>query len=264
MEITIAGPALAAAAWPVRTKIPVPMIAPTPSVVSCPGPRTRFSVASPWPDCSRSICSMDFVAKMDMPKTVADPDRRSIERSFKRCEEELKFLLRPSPDAGSCRSRAICSRREGGHSMRVPSSRIFAILSLAFLGLTPAAAHADPILVTGGLVGLLGPGAEPASAQLFGDGLRLSGDGHGGATGPLELQPGEVGRVHGSFNFSAPHPFNVTVDGAQYVAFLIGGLEFTSSSFALPTPTFLPGSGTGALEYQVPFTMTGRVQGFTQ
>jgi len=148
--------------------------------------------------------------------------------------------------------------------MRVPSSRIFAILSLAFLGLTPAAAHADPILVTGGLVGLLGPGAEPASAQLFGDGLRLSGDGHGGATGPLELQPGEVGRVHGSFNFSAPHPFNVTVDGAQYVAFLIGGLEFTSSSFALPTPTFLPGSGTGALEYQVPFTMTGRVQGFTQ
>jgi len=147
--------------------------------------------------------------------------------------------------------------------MRVPSSRIFAILSLAFLGFTPAAAHADPILVTGGSIGLLGPGPDPAGASLFGDGLRLGGDGHGGATGPIGSQPGDVGQVSGSFNFSAPHPFNVTVNGTNYNAFLVGGLNFTSSPFTLPEPTPVSGGGF-SFQYQVPFTMTGRVQGFTQ
>src|SRR5690606_6456944 len=46
-EIMIAGPASSAAARPVTTKIPAPIIAPTPSDVSETGPSTRFSRCSP-------------------------------------------------------------------------------------------------------------------------------------------------------------------------------------------------------------------------
>src|SRR3954468_20886469 len=42
-ERTIAGPAYCAAALPVRTKIPAPMMAPMPSVVRLSGPRARLS-----------------------------------------------------------------------------------------------------------------------------------------------------------------------------------------------------------------------------
>ena len=72
----MAGPALAAAACPVRTKMPVPMMAPTPSMMSCVGPEDPLRPPSPCPSCSALICSIDLVAKMDMPQTVADPGRR--------------------------------------------------------------------------------------------------------------------------------------------------------------------------------------------
>src|SRR5450755_3652190 len=42
-----AGPAWSAAAWPVSTKIPAPMMAPMPSVMRLTGPRERLSVFSP-------------------------------------------------------------------------------------------------------------------------------------------------------------------------------------------------------------------------
>src|SRR2546427_6014390 len=42
-----AGPAWLAAAWPVSTKIPAPITAPTPSRMRCLAVRVRFSVASP-------------------------------------------------------------------------------------------------------------------------------------------------------------------------------------------------------------------------
>ena len=43
IDNTTAGPACAAAAWPVRTKMPVPMMAPMPSRVRSIGPSTRFN-----------------------------------------------------------------------------------------------------------------------------------------------------------------------------------------------------------------------------
>jgi hypothetical protein len=46
-ESTSAGPVRSWAAWPVRTKMPVPMTAPTPRLVSCSGPRQRRSLFSP-------------------------------------------------------------------------------------------------------------------------------------------------------------------------------------------------------------------------
>jgi hypothetical protein len=67
----MAGPALAAAACPVRTKMPVPMMAPTPSMINCAGPRTRLRTASPSPVCSRVMASIDLVAKMDMSATLS-------------------------------------------------------------------------------------------------------------------------------------------------------------------------------------------------
>ena len=47
-ESISAGPALSCAASPVRTKIPVPMIAPTPRLVRPTGPSTRRRRFSPF------------------------------------------------------------------------------------------------------------------------------------------------------------------------------------------------------------------------
>ena len=43
----MAGPAWAAAAWPVRTKMPVPMMAPMPSVGQIERPEHALELASP-------------------------------------------------------------------------------------------------------------------------------------------------------------------------------------------------------------------------
>src|SRR5436190_278127 len=62
----MAGPACCAAASPVSTKMPVPMMAPMPSVTRLIGPRTRLSECSPLTAASAFSCSIDFVAKIDM------------------------------------------------------------------------------------------------------------------------------------------------------------------------------------------------------
>ncbi len=62
IDRTMAGPACIAAACPVSTKMPVPMMAPMPSIVRSTGPRTRLSVASPRRAFSSSI---DLVANQD-------------------------------------------------------------------------------------------------------------------------------------------------------------------------------------------------------
>ncbi len=56
----MAGPALAEATWPVRTKMPAPMMAPTPRLIRLMGPSERFSsllAASFW------MLAMDFFRK---------------------------------------------------------------------------------------------------------------------------------------------------------------------------------------------------------
>ncbi len=44
----MAGPALAAAAWPVRTKMPAPMMAPTPRATMLKAESVRFRGTPPW------------------------------------------------------------------------------------------------------------------------------------------------------------------------------------------------------------------------
>src|SRR5215475_3898042 len=56
-----AGPAVLCAAAPVATKIPAPMIAPTPRLVSCTGPSTRLSLCSPFISSKRR--ESGFLAK---------------------------------------------------------------------------------------------------------------------------------------------------------------------------------------------------------
>src|SRR5436190_3095240 len=62
----MAGPVCEAAASPVSTKMPVPMMAPTPKVTRLTGPSTRLRLCSPaWP-ASAFSCSMGLVANIDI------------------------------------------------------------------------------------------------------------------------------------------------------------------------------------------------------
>src|SRR5215475_13072655 len=66
IEMTIAGPDFVAAAWPVNTKMPVPIIAPMPRVTRLTGPNARFKVCSPVAAASALILSIDLVANNDI------------------------------------------------------------------------------------------------------------------------------------------------------------------------------------------------------
>ena len=59
-EIMMPGPAKFAAARPVRTKMPVPMMQPMPSRTRLSAPRLRLR--SPWA-CSACICATDLRMK---------------------------------------------------------------------------------------------------------------------------------------------------------------------------------------------------------
>src|SRR5207244_4920917 len=73
MESGTAGPAYSAAATPVSTKIPAPMIAPTPSAVRWSGPRVRLSERSDSTSASARSTAMDLVANRVMPPICAFP-----------------------------------------------------------------------------------------------------------------------------------------------------------------------------------------------
>src|SRR5215470_7917356 len=63
----IAGPAYCAAADPVKTKMPAPMIAPIPKVTRLIGPSARFRLCSPDSPASFVSTSSDFVANKGLP-----------------------------------------------------------------------------------------------------------------------------------------------------------------------------------------------------
>src|SRR5207253_3982124 len=63
----IAGPANCAAACPVMTKIPAPMMAPIPNVTRLIGPRARFRQCSPDSPASFISVSIGFVANKGLP-----------------------------------------------------------------------------------------------------------------------------------------------------------------------------------------------------
>ena len=66
------GPAYCAAARPVSTKMPAPMMSPMPSITRRPGPSTRFSECAWAPEASAASDSIDLVvvseARQDMSR----------------------------------------------------------------------------------------------------------------------------------------------------------------------------------------------------
>ena len=77
----MAGPAFAAAAWPVSTKMPVPMIAPMPSAMRFTGPSTRRSPCRLPPTRERAP-SIDLVRNSDMAASVAARRARLYSATF--------------------------------------------------------------------------------------------------------------------------------------------------------------------------------------
>src|SRR5436305_13149329 len=71
-----AGPVLSWAAMPVSTKMPVPMMAPTPRAESWTGPRTRRSRFSPFISSRRS--ARGFLAKRGLAMGLSGPPEREL------------------------------------------------------------------------------------------------------------------------------------------------------------------------------------------
>src|SRR3954468_4320095 len=142
--------------------------------------------------------------------------------------------------------------------MRVFHSLVSTPVFAFFVGLVPAVAHGDPITVTGGSAS--GSIAfDPSLVTLFGDGLRITGEGASRTSGGPGVV-GTTGNLDGVFDFfpiSGPIP--QTVNGVTYSALLDGNLTFTSERFVVQPPA----DGATEVTFRVPFTMTGSIQGFT-
>ena len=93
-ESISAGPALSWAAMPVSTKMPVPMMAPMPRLVSCTGPSTRRRRFSPF--ISSSSSSSGFLAKSGLPMRAPGWLLRGVRTAVRRCG--------PRPDPRHVRS----------------------------------------------------------------------------------------------------------------------------------------------------------------
>src|SRR5882762_1790161 len=79
IEIGTAGPACSAAAWPVSTKIPAPMMAPMPSVIRLSGVSARFSWCSPASLASARSVAIDLVAHKLMRDSVQGGDESTVQ-----------------------------------------------------------------------------------------------------------------------------------------------------------------------------------------
>jgi len=117
---------------------------------------------------------------------------------------------------------------------------------------------ADPIQVTAGSAFMYWDGTG-SFATLQGSGLNVVTDTYNG--GLLGFNAGTA-QLDGGVTFGTlgamQHPWNVTVGGTDYVAFLDGFLSFDTEPFVAPPPT----SATPAsVTFSTPFTMSGRLRG---
>lgn len=138
-------------------------------------------------------------------------------------------------------------------------ARVVAILGIAaaMFG-SPATAQAEPIQVTAGH-GWVYWDASMSPFNLLGEGLRISGPGHGGAEAAWTA--GAPGTINGGFSFG-PESFGFfaqRVNGITYHARLSGTLTFVTAPFIVPAPS--PSPGVEGYTFTAPFTMSGRVMG---
>jgi hypothetical protein len=130
-----------------------------------------------------------------------------------------------------------------------------ALLCAALACLYVPAAHADPIRVTGGSLGLNWDGS-PTGIRLTGTNLSIVGN--GGGSGTSGWQAGTLGNLDGLFSFSDFRvAFDETVGGVVRPAFLAGALSFQTRPFLVP-PTDAADAGT----FRTRFDMTGEVRGY--
>jgi hypothetical protein len=134
--------------------------------------------------------------------------------------------------------------------------RALVVGSISLTGLCGTSAHADPITVTRGSAFLYWDGG-PTSVRVAGSDLLIFGEGFGAGTPAWEA--GRPGDLDGSFAFSPFQiPFEAIVNGTSYVAFLEGGLSFTTLPFIVPDA-----GGPDAGSFRTTFSMTGRVRGYS-
>lgn len=100
-----------------------------------------------------------------------------------------------------------------------------------------------------------------SNTTLVGSGLSVFTDTYNG--GLLGFDAG-IAQLDGGVTFGTlgamQHPWQVTVNGTDYVAFLNGFLSFDTEPFVAPPPT---SSTPATVAFSTPFTMNGRLSGTT-
>src|SRR3990170_232161 len=125
-ESVTAGPACSAAAMPVSTKIPAPMMAPMPSMVRLTAPSARLSEPSPVASASARSSAMDLVAHKFIRRSPRVDDASSsvpreidfsgaVVRSFSRDRHVVRVRL-PQTSRGDLNHLDVALKlRNGAH-----------------------------------------------------------------------------------------------------------------------------------------------------
>ena len=122
-------------------------------------------------------------------------------------------------------------------------------------------AQADPIVITSGGISANSPnsGIDWSGFVLTGTDSSFSGVTTAGPA--LVAAFGGVTNLSGGANLISTVPFPLAtpqvVNGTSYVAFVSGGLTFTSPSIVLPPPS----STATSFEFSAPFSATGHISG---
>jgi len=136
------------------------------------------------------------------------------------------------------------------------------LVSIVVLGLVGCArlASADPVLITGGFIGMFN-GSDLPGFQLSGSNSQFSGILPIAGVNCCFFDGGELVTLNASFPLSSLpfQPTTQTVNGTTYPkVFVSGGLSFTSVPFVAPPP-----NGSPTFQFTTPFTMQGQISGFS-
>jgi len=144
--------------------------------------------------------------------------------------------------------------------MRIAIVRSVALGALLCVAVFPRPAAADPIVITGGSIGLASPssGIDWEGFMLIGADSSFSGV----ATGGVGAVPaGGSATLSGVANLTSSIPFPLAtqqvVQGTPYLAFVNGTVTFSAQPFAVPPAS---AAGTG-FAFSTPFTASGHISG---
>ena len=145
--------------------------------------------------------------------------------------------------------------------MRYAFAHSLALGVLVSMVALPPVAHADPITITGGVIGVTSPnsGIDWTGFELTSSDSSFSGVAVGGSQG-LGLSGG-VANLNGFASLSSTIPFPLAtrqiVQGTGYLSFVTGTLTFSTPTFVIPPP----GTAGASFAFSAPFTATGQITG---